>query len=296
MDMWAVNEIDPCALLYVVAQVDRIARSLHWRVRGNLPASPGALKVLHDARFDDVFHTTRTKKKVPGPASLQISFKPVGRRLNPEDWLPLHDFLKENGRLTEEETEEVYNAFGECVENVRQHAYPNTRAGSWYALAIKPFANKPARAVVIDLGAGIARTIRRTRTDIILQWMRSIMSSTIRAALLVFGEDTDDNFLAQAVDRLGRDDYTCLFFATQGLRTRSSEKQRGTGLNGLREAVSRMGRGALHVLSGESSVTWPGGMGPLQGRLPFLHGTAVCLEFGGSYDAPSVPGGSRDES
>ena len=295
MDMLAVKEIDPCALLYVVAQVDRIGTGLHWRVHGNFPVSPAAQKVLHDARFDEVFHARRIKR-ARGPASLKLSFKPVTRKLNPEDWMPLHDFLRVNGHLTDDETDEVYNAFGECVENVRQHAYPNTKGGKWYALAMRPSSTKPARAVVIDLGMGIARTIRRTRTDLMLQWMRNVFSEAIKAAVRVFGESADDTALARAVDRLGRDDWTCLFFATQGLRTRSSDKQRDTGLNGLRQAVLKMHRGALHVLSGEAAITWRGGVDPSHGSLPYFYGTTVCLEFGGSYDDSGDSGGDNNET
>ena len=305
MDMRAVKDIDPCALLYMVAQVQRVSRSLCWYVHGNFPTSPTALRVLHDARFHEVFNTRRKRGVQPGPASLKIIFKPVIKKLNPKDWLPLHDFLRVNGNLTEDEAEDVYTAFGECVENVRQHAYPQMPGGMWHALAIRPSASGPARAVILDLGAGIARTIRRTRMDIVLQWMRNTMSRAFKAALIVFGkEDDDDSLIAQAVDRMGRDDWTCLLFATQGLRTRSSEKQRGTGLNGLREAVLNMHRGALHVLSGESAITWRGGpdapgangLSPPLGQLPFLHGTTVCLEFGGSHDTTDAPGGNGNDT
>jgi hypothetical protein len=250
-----------------------------------------ARKVFQDVQFHKFVKTFRRPKALrASPPCLKILLKPVSSKLNPTDWLPLHEFLRINGGLTDNEADELYNAFGECVENVRQHAYgQKADRGKWYALAIRPSEGRPARAVIIDTGLGIAKTVRRTPVDLALQFMRALTGKMLQIA---YSDSKEETGALAVWDQLAHDDWACLYFATLGLRTESTAKQRGTGLSGLRQAVREMRRGALHVLSGKASITWRSSDNPEREYLIPLEGTTVCLEFGEGSVPMSLDGGA----
>jgi hypothetical protein len=268
---------------------------------GTYPRVGRALQALHDAGFEEYLGQS---ERIRGPkgTSLKIRQGSTVHRLSPVDWLDLWKFLSHHGALSEDETDAIYAAFGECVENVRHHAYERRALDSrWYALAIRPSKDRPARAVVLDRGVGIPASLRVAGEDKLLGTLRKVFTAmmvfdeqllknweTIRArypkiAALDDGEGpiaSDVDELGQVVQALKNSDFVCLLLATQGLRTRTAEARRGTGLTGLREAVLNMPHGAMHVLSGRAVVTWRPGAAPKSNVLPRLHGTAVCLELG----------------
>ena len=293
VDLRGVTEFDPCALLYLVAQVDRLRRTHGIRINGTYPHALAARKALQDARFDDFLSQGQqmADPKNDEPR-LQISYGSATKRLSPRDWLALHAFLKLHGNLTKDEADALYNALGECVENVRQHAFQSNTGRRWYALALRPTREKPGRVVVLDLGVGIARTIRRTAVDKVLGWMIASFGSMLtalaewRRTTAPDGNESDEEEkeledAAWLARRFATDEWFCVYLATLGLRTQTPGKGRGTGLFGLREAVLSMQRGALHVLSGSAAITWSHGTGdPRRSVLPYLEGTAVCLDVG----------------
>jgi hypothetical protein len=187
-----------------------------------------------------------------------------------------------HGELSAEETDALYQALGECIENVHQHAFKQGRSGRrWYALALRPTENRPGRVVVLDLGVGIARTIRRTTMDRLLGWFTGQFGRSILDWLKLTGrEDEDFDAIGWMMRRFATDDWFCVYLATLGLRTETAKEGRGTGLLGLRDAVVTMQRGAFHVLSGTAAVTWTKGAEPRRVLLPHLRGTAVCLDVG----------------
>jgi hypothetical protein len=219
-------------------------------------------------------------KKSPDPV-LEITKGETSKKIDPKNtWNKLHAFLK--AQLDPDQADAVYNALGECIENVKQHAFE--RPGLWYALAIRPDKDSPARAIVLDLGRGIASSVRKPRFE-------SVMNRVAAAVIAALKQVTPDSELSEAearemITRLRSDDWMCVYLASLGLRTEVAEKKRGTGLVGLRASVLELETpGALHVLSGSATVTWRRGAGdPPAKVLPRLRGTMVCLEF----DAPTA--------
>jgi hypothetical protein len=279
--MSAVLLIDPCALLYVAAQLDTLrARGSH--VTGNYPASEHARKTLRDARFEQFMGSSERLGALPsGVPEIEIR---AGSRVfgnRPRDWAPLHKFIKTHGRLSDEEADAIYTAFGECVENVVQHAYRGRR-GRWFALAIRP-TDRPARAVVLDLGIGIPQSIRRDVTDLVHKWFGPAarhLRSALGLATRHGDGDHEDSWLETFLDRLEAYDWSCVHLATLGKRTETGEIKRGKGLSELRKGVLDQQSGALHVLSGHAAVAWTHGAAPRENNLPHLRGTIVCLELG----------------
>lgn len=287
VDLRGVTSLEACALVYLAALVDDVGRHRGLKVRGNWPNAPLALKAMLDAKFHE-FMGMRLPKQTrrwgrQAPPTLHLMRGRSAAQLDPRYWGQLPRYLRTHGALSEEDADDFYNAFGECVENVQHHAY-GKGSGVWYGVAIRPSPAMPARAVVLDLGVGIPRTIRRTPEDR-LRSRFAIIIGAVRAALafinLVNADDDDD---ADEVDsllaRAESDDWMCILLATLGLRTQTSEAGRGTGLRWLRETVLERQQGALHVLSGESGVTWRYGEPPRPDKLTPLLGTIVCLEIG----------------
>jgi hypothetical protein len=283
VDMSRVESLDPSAALYLVAQSNRLASTGKVNVRGNFPRAPQAFQLLGDVGFHKVMRT-RSKtppRRSPDPVMEICKGTTVGK-LDPETtWKKLHAFLK--AQLSGDQADAVYNALGECIENVKQHAFAAHRHGSWYALAIRPDEMSPARAIVLDIGQGIAASVRKPRFEVMIQ---KVVAAIISAVKLAFPDEEMTEKEAQALlARLRSDDWTCVYLASLGLRTQVPEKKRGTGLVGLRASILELDTpGALHVLSGSAAVSWRrGGPDPKQEILPPLRGTMVCLEF----DAPS---------
>jgi hypothetical protein len=226
-------------------------------------------------------------RKDPRVGKPQIELR-TGRHawgVRPRDWTPLHKFLREEGALTDDEADAFYQAFGECVENVIQHAYRGKR-GDWYALAMRA-TDKPARAVVVDLGIGIPRSIRTDpfdRARAVIAGGLELVRKAMQLGGIVDDDDDDDDgtsAFGRVLGRLESYDWMCVWLATQGRRTQSGETKRGKGLSELRRAVVEMEVvGALHVLSGRAALTWRPGQEPEAGNLTPLRGTVVCVELG----------------
>ena len=284
-----VTSIEACALLYLAALVDRVGRETGLRVHGNYPAAPAARKAMVDAKFHEFMgmrlSKAARKAAMQAPRGLHLMRGSSSRQLDPTYWTPLPRYLRVHGGLSEEDADAFYNAFGECVENVRHHAY-GKGGGLWYGVAIRPSADKPARAVVLDLGVGIPRTIRRTPGDRFRATLAVIADAVNKAlAMANFDAEDEDDEVDEAADawlrRAASDDWMCIFLATLGLRTQTAQAGRGTGLKWLRETVLERRQGALHVLSGEACVTWRYDERPNASKLTPLLGTVVCLEIGG---------------
>jgi hypothetical protein len=290
VEMRNVTNLDACALLRIVAELDRLRRVPGVILRGTYPSAPDALRAMHDADFEKFF---RIPPRIGGETqqSLEITYGDTTRPLDPKAWLPLYTFLEKHGGLGEEATEDLYAAFGECVENVRQHAY-GAGQGRWYALAIRPSAGKPARAVILDRGVGIAGSITKTIGDRAKFFFGRVMDAFMRAADRADSKPLPDeaellerNAFREVVQRLRNEDWASIYLATQGMRTETDQSGRGTGLSGLRHAVLEKKHGALHVLSGAAAITWEHDLTPKANTLPRIRGTIVCLEF-----RESVPG------
>jgi hypothetical protein len=283
VDLSEVSFIDPCALLHLAAQLDH-ARA-RMRVSGNYPLAEAARAALRDARFERFMGSQERLRPVPGAIpDIELRRGDRSTGLRPRDWAPLHQFIKAHGSLTDDEADGFYSAFGECVENVIQHAYRGRR-GRWFALAFRP-GERPARAVILDLGIGIPRSVRRKPGDWIHMGLGLVLQKLREAWTLDDpedrGEDEDDDLdvVSELLRRIESFDWNCVHLATLGKRTETGEPKRGKGLSELRKAVLEQGRGALHVLSGRAAVTWSADVEPTAANLTPLRGTVVCLELG----------------
>lgn len=282
-DFSAITQIDAASLLYLVANID-ILKSRGVRLRGNYPVGQEALRSLYDAHFEEYIGIL---PKIKANKTDAPSLKIISGRINdPEKWVPLYHFLQSATSLSAQEADTLYTALGELVENVIQHAFEDKRDARWYAVALRPTDSASARVVVLDLGIGIHNSIGRNVYDKLRSKMGYVTGAIMLAALRAIGEDAaeeDEGVLLGLLNGLVTDDQRCLRLATQGLRTRTAGRERGTGLDGLRQEVLRSKKGALHIASGRAMITYSSDsdQGPAL-PLPPISGTFVCLEFSGS--------------
>lgn len=131
----------------------------------------------------------------------------------------------------------LYRGVTEAFNNAISHAYPveqqfslNTRR-RWWLFGHFDRASRNLNVVVVDLGVGIPRTIRKHVTGPILEFL---------ARIGVF--ETGDGPLIQAATRLGA--------------TRTMEKQRGKGLPDLKKLVDSAQGGQLRILSNRGEYTY----------------------------------------
>jgi len=283
VDMSSVESLDPSAALYLVAQSNRLSETGKVNVRGNFPRARQAFQLLGDVGFHKVMRTRSATppRRSPDPVMEILKGSTIGK-LDPETtWKKLHAFLK--AQLSGDQADAVYNALGECIENVKQHAFAARHHGAWYALAIKPDEASPARAIVLDIGQGISASVRKPRFETMMQ---KVVAAIISAVKLAFpDEELTEKEAQELLAKIRSDDWTCVYLASLGLRTQVPEKKRGTGLVGLRASILELDSpGALHVLSGSAAVTWRrAGPDPKQEILPPLRGTMVCLEFDATF-------------
>lgn len=284
IDVRDVVSLDPASMLYLVAQIDRL-RASGFHVKGNYPKGKAALLTMHDAEFES-YVGIRSKIKVRrmGPEkTLRIISGNARDLLDPERWLPLLDFLKQSQRLSDAEVETIYATLGECIENVRQHAF-GSGGGRWYAVALRGGGGTLSRIVVLDLGIGIHKSIRKTTGDRLARTAREfVVEKLFLSAVQVSTPEEVESGVFQFIAMLKHmlnDEGACLVLATTGERTRTGTADRGTGLTGLREAVLSAGKGSLHVAAGSAMIRWtPGLTTPFRWTLPVLPGSFVCLDL-----------------
>jgi len=293
IDLAAIEEIDPSSLLYIVAQVDRLAELPGISVTGNFPRAPEVMRFFNEAGF--LRHMRREKMKAPNRPTLELCSGHTSKLFDPEEWQHLYAFLAAHLPPGSDLADTIWNAFSECIENAHLHAFENKVAGGpWHALAIRASANAPARAVIVDLGVGIPRSVRLTALEMgrvrLNQAVRSITALWDRALELAgLSDQIDDDAVTELFSMIDTNDAACLWLAAQGLRTETQDRERGTGLPGLITAASETD-GAVHLLSGQAAVTWQGGrLLPSTGRLTPLRGTVVCLEFTGQLSEVATP-------
>ncbi len=286
VDLSKASSFDPCALLYLAAQLDTM-KVRGCRISGNYPHSDVARRALSDAGFERFMGSKEPLRSFTGAPEIELRRGNRSTGSRPRDWAPLHKFIKAHGHLTDDEADAFYAAFGECVENVVQHAY-HGRYGRWYALAIRP-TGRPARAVVLDLGVGIPSSIRKDPADWFQKAFGKQLSLLRWAWRMVGGGDEDDaDYILAELVRLTAFDWTCVHLATLGRRTETGELKRGKGLSDLRKVVLEQKGGTLHVLSGAAAVTWTYGEEPRRTNFAHLKGTIVCLELGSATPAKAI--------
>lgn len=219
-----------------------------------------------------------------GP-KLKICSGQVREPLSAKLWLPLYHFLVGEGSYSDDETDAFYNAFHECIENVRQHAFSRSSQsrGRWYAVALRPDTSV-GRIVIVDLGRGIPASLKKVNVKDVLVLLgdvfKSFVAETLRWTRLTGIEEPEVS--AEDLFRgMLQDEVTRVWLATQGMRTETGSPERGTGLNSLRAAVKRSGRGGLHVSSGGAMVSYVGAKDKATtAQVRALPGTVVCLELG----------------
>jgi ABC-type transporter Mla MlaB component len=279
IDLSDVTEIDACALLYLVALVDDLSRR-GIRVRGNYPKSKVARAVFVEAEFDQYMKGSVQSKPSSSP-HLRITKKSGEAYLEPSDWTSLFEFLGSSGSLSMPQRDTVYQAFGECIENVRQHAFAKGSSGNWYALAIRHSSNTSARAVVLDLGRGIPKTVRRSVVDGMRKGLAAVFES-YQQWFSINGETLDaaDLHDFSMIRELIGNDVSCLNMATLGMLRRADGCEgRGTGLTDLRKAVQTECPGSLHVYSGTGAISCDNRVICDMQVIPRMRGTMVCVEL-----------------
>lgn len=280
LSMDGLSSIDPCTLLYVMAQMDRIRALPYVEIAGSYPASgTNALRMLKEAEFERFFRIPQ-KIVVVGPTAryLEVRRGSCGIPLEPEVWRALRDFVaKRHDVLSPQQRDELYNAFGECISNVPEHAFKMRSSAYWYAMAVGEIDGKPARAVVADIGTGIPNTVRRNFSSRLVK-IAARFSGLVGSIL---GIVQPGGRLDGLIKFYEDDDWRCLQFACRGEWRESTDPKRGTGLNGLRDAVHRTQFASVHVISGSAQLTMSANSETPPVRYTPLKGTIICVELAG---------------
>jgi hypothetical protein len=216
----------------------------------------GALKTLSDANFAGFLQgtppkfdkTTRTLQLHEGSSRTKVPTNVAA---------DLQSFLVDlNPKLSGQETDFIYMAAMECLENVRIHAYDPAQkvANNWYTVGLYDVSRDCSTVAILDLGLGMRATVQRQLSD-----------------------------FYKAVEWFTRPTYSLIEEATLGLRTASGERHRGKGLSTLREFAAGQPNRRLSVFSRDGMVSWVAEDGEqicISREIPEFNGTIVCLEIG----------------
>lgn len=228
-----VKSIKPAALLLLLAEMHRcrLVRGTH-KVTGNYPASPKVERMLHATGF---FRILGVKSRVTRkPRSYPMEYVNFVSQTH-EVKGTVREFreallgtaitmsVKIRGRF--------YRAITEAMLNVSHHAYPQGTPGRRYEPDrwwLAGHVNKKTKQLIVmfcDLGVGIPATLPKMYP---LERIRSALS-------LLPGIPPNDAQMIKAGMVIGR--------------TRTSEENRGRGLNDLRSFVDQAGEGELNIYS-----------------------------------------------
>lgn len=134
----------------------------------------------------------------------------------------------------------LYRGITEAFNNAISHAYPpsvsysqNTRR-RWWLMGSFERRTRELHVIVVDLGVGIPRTIRKHVTGRFEQWLALIGISSV-----------SDGALIQAATRLGA--------------TQTGQKKRGKGLPDLKRLIDEARGGKLRILSNRGEYTYTAG-------------------------------------
>lgn len=262
-----VASLDAGALLYLCSRVHELSRFPFVKVCGTWPTEEQPLRVLRDADFAGFLRDRSAPPKflhnIPQSRSVKLAQGTTkgNRQVNPEIAKSIRSFLQSrHPGLTQEEDDAIGLAVVECLENVRVHAYDDratARKSGWYVVGLWDEAALTSSVAILDLGKGIAATIKRQMAFPFIPELKS-----------------NADYLEEA---------------TKGIRTRTGQSNRGQGFRYLREFVGDGTGRYLHVLSSSAMVSW-GRQGLIQKKaIGTLRGTIVCLQISNKSSRGTYP-------
>ena len=266
-----VNHIESCCILYLVAVIEKLGKNpFVLEVSGSMPSSLQVRGLLEATGWKDFLKNGIAKERFSDV--IAITKNKTNTRLESSLWGKMSEFALRNiANPSQNVKDAFYGTLSECVENVKQHAYGEDY-GPWYAMALPELGEDPARAVIVDVGMGIPKTIKKTGFDKVMMFISGIGPLGFIWAVVGGGNDPDLN-----------DDRDCVLLATLGQKTRTDDHERGTGLNGLRELAVDEQCGNFTVMSGAAMITWKAGdLTPVQKQLTPLPGTIICFDISAS--------------
>lgn len=249
-----VTSLDAAALLFLVSRIRFYGSRPHIRFMGTYPKSDRALRTLRDANFGD-FMSGRMRDLPSRDPTLRLAQGAAGAKVKPEIGAEMRTFLQQrNPALSIIETDTVSLAVGECLENVRLHAYESggTRREGWYVVGEFNAQTSTSAVAILDMGVGIQATLKGK------------LGSRLRELIT-----SPADFLEKA---------------TEGV-TATGDPKHGKGLRAIRSFVGAKEGMSLHLLSSGGKLR-VSRLGVEKSRTMPFTGTIVCVQICNSQVMP----------
>lgn len=228
-----VKQIKPAALLLLLAEMHRcrLVRGTQ-KVTGNYPANPKVERMLHATGFFQILGVkSRVTRKPRSYPTEYVNFVSQTHEVKGTVRQFREDLLGTAITMSAKVKGRFYRALTEAMLNVSHHAYPQGAPSRrfepdrWW---LAGHVNKKSKQLIImfcDLGVGIPSTLPKMYP---MELIRGALS-------LLPGIPPNDAQMIKAGMVIGR--------------TRTSEQNRGRGLNDLRSFVDQAGDGELNIYS-----------------------------------------------
>jgi hypothetical protein len=256
VDLTGLESIDAASLLFLASRLRALSKRPWVDLCGRFPESGKALRTLIEADFTG--YVLGLPRKPPDPHDRSVSllqgFSAEERLVSGDIAERVQRFLlRRDARLAadREESDHVYAAVVECLENVRHHAYRKGvvegRRQGWWAVGLYDDDTATATVAILDMGIGIAGSLGEKEPT---RWT---------------------SLFKRPADLLDQ--------ATQGVRTETKEPKRGQGLKNLREFAAASTNRRLHVMSSSGMITCSAGNQTVKRTTEHFNGTIVCVQI-----------------
>lgn len=236
LDFSATKHVSSGAKLYLVAELDRCRRVAgHPSVNGNFPDSRHARRSMRDSGFYDMLDVDAgvTEKERTYPVEyikVMTGNEADGGLAKKLRQMLLGPYAAD---IDVEARQSFFRGISEAMTNVAQHAYPDSydygpikiSPRRWWLLGHVEKKSGLLRIMIVDQGIGIPKSLPRTYPmEVINGWLNYLPLFT-----------PDDGQMIKAAMKKGR--------------SSTELRNRGKGLNDLKEIIDVCGSGQLSILS-----------------------------------------------
>lgn len=255
IDSSDVESVTVDALIYLIAIMEnmKLNKTMQYRFSGNWPQCKQAEIVYKDSGFVDY---VQSKSKAFPANKSKVKIR-SGINNDPRIAQEISDFVISELDVKIKDIIFIQKILGELMSNAFYHAYDDKTKemySKWYLYA--EHVEDKIRIIFADTGRGIARTIRRKKSEKVKEF--------------IFGLK-DEDLLYHA------------FQPGNFIRTETKESYRGNGLPGIKAIVEDSPISSFWVFSGKGGLCINKATGTKQltkhGYLHRMYGTMVVFEF-----------------
>ena len=188
LDFSALEKLDVASALVLMAEIDMWREKWNQKLTAHTHTWNAEIhKFLKELGFFELIKPRETKPLVQHPNEEKITYLQVvrGQKSDGEKAKKLKENIEMKFKvgLSKPKSKRLYAALVESFMNAHRHAYRDSKYAYWWIVAAYRKQEKNLTVAVYDIGLGIPETMRKKRTEEVIQIISSIDSHLIEEAV-----------------------------------------------------------------------------------------------------------------